>query len=62
MILPLQRTTATPLEVRLPRDEAKARALIAWIYANFYDVRTFKAVMTTSRANCANLRGPVQPT
>ena len=47
---------------KLPRDEAKARALIEWMCANFYDVRTFGAVMSTSGANCGQVRGPVQLT
>jgi len=36
------------------RDEAKA-----WMCQNFYDVRTFGAVMTTE-VNCGQVRGPVQ--
>ena len=56
---PLRRTTAPPLEMKLLQDEAKAQTLIAWIYPNFYDVRTFGAAMTISRANCAHLRGSV---
>ena len=47
---------------KLPREEAKARALIEWMCANFYDVRTFGAVMSTSGANCGQVRGPVQVT
>ena len=47
---------------KLPRDEAKARALIQWMCANFYDVRTFGAVMATNGANCGQVRGPVQVT
>ena len=47
---------------KLPRDEAKARALSAWMCANFFDVRTFGAVMSTSGANCGQVRGPVQLT
>ncbi|MFZ3151100.1 MAG: type I-C CRISPR-associated protein Cas7/Csd2 [Anaerolineaceae bacterium] len=31
----------------------------AWMCANFYDVRTFGAVMTTG-VNCGQVRGPVQ--
>ena len=44
---------------KLPKEEAKARALTAWMCANFYDVRTFGAVMTT-KINCGQVRGPVQ--
>ncbi len=39
-----------------PDDVQKARA---WICANFFDVRTFGAVMTTGD-NCGQVRGPVQ--
>ncbi|KPF91893.1 hypothetical protein IP81_07450 [Novosphingobium sp. AAP83] len=44
---------------KLPKDEAKARELTAWMCANFYDVRTFGAVMSTG-VNCGQVRGPVQ--
>ena len=43
----------------LPKDEAKSRELTAWMCRNFYDVRTFGAVMTT-QINCGQVRGPVQ--
>ena len=45
---------------KLPKDEQKARELIQWMCANFYDVRTFGAVMSTKGANCGQVRGPVQ--
>jgi CRISPR-associated protein Csd2 len=44
---------------KLPRDEAKARELSAWMCANFWDVRTFGAVMSTG-VNAGQVRGPVQ--
>jgi len=44
---------------KLPKDEAKARELTAWMCKNFYDIRTFGAVMTTG-VNCGQVRGPVQ--
>jgi CRISPR-associated protein Csd2 len=44
---------------KLPKDEATARALTAWMCANFFDVRTFGAVMSTG-VNCGQVRGPVQ--
>ena len=57
------RTKAKPQNrAKLPRDEAKVRALLEWMCANFYDVRTFGAVMSTSGANCGQVRGPVQLT
>jgi CRISPR-associated protein Cas7/Csd2, subtype I-C/DVULG len=44
---------------RLPKEEEKANALTAWMCANFFDVRTFGAVMTTE-VNAGQVRGPVQ--
>jgi CRISPR-associated protein Csd2 len=44
---------------KLPKDEAKARELTAWMCSNFFDVRTFGAVMSTG-VNCGQVRGPVQ--
>lgn len=40
-------------------DATKARA---WMCANFFDVRTFGAVMSTGEFNCGQVRGPVQIT
>lgn len=39
--------------------EEEARALNRWMCDNFYDVRTFGAVMSTE-VNCGQVRGPVQ--
>lgn len=39
-----------------PTDVQRARA---WMCANFYDIRTFGAVMSTG-LNCGQVRGPVQ--
>ena len=44
---------------KLPKKEEEARALTRWMCDNFYDVRTFGAVMTTE-VNCGQVRGPVQ--
>ena len=44
---------------KLPKDEAKARELTAWMCKNFFDIRTFGAVMTTG-VNAGQVRGPVQ--
>lgn len=44
---------------RLPKDAAQARELTAWMCSNFFDVRSFGAVMTTS-VNCGQVRGPIQ--
>lgn len=44
---------------KLPKKEEEARAVTAWMCENFYDVRTFGAVMSTE-VNCGQVRGPVQ--
>ena len=48
-----------PEDKKLPKDEAKAREITAWLCSNFFDVRTFGAVMTTG-INAGQVRGPVQ--
>ena len=48
-----------PEAKKLPKDEAKARELTAWMCKNFFDVRAFGAVMTTE-VNSGQVRGPVQ--
>lgn len=49
----------TPASKKLPKDEQQARDITAWMCKNFYDVRTFGAVMTTD-VNAGQVRGPVQ--
>lgn len=44
---------------KLPKDEAKARELTAWMCRNFFDVRAFGAVMSTGY-NAGQVRGPIQ--
>lgn len=44
---------------KLPKDEAKAKEITAWMCSNFFDVRAFGAVMTTG-VNAGQVRGPVQ--
>ena len=44
---------------KLPKDQQKARELTRWMCANFWDIRTFGAVMTTG-VNAGQVRGPVQ--
>ena len=46
---------------KLPRDEQKAKELTDWMCLNFFDIRTFGAVMTTE-VNCGQVRGPLQLT
>ncbi len=44
-----------------PRDDAESGKLRDWMCANFFDVRTFGAVMSTG-INCGQVKGPVQIT
>ena len=46
---------------RLPETDAEARKLTDWMCANFWDIRTFGAVMSTG-VNAGQVRGPVQIT
>jgi CRISPR-associated protein Csd2 len=48
-------------KTKLPKEEAKARELTAWMCANYFDIRAFGAVMTTE-VNCGQVRGPIQMT
>jgi CRISPR-associated protein Csd2 len=48
-----------PVSKKLPKDVAKARELTRFMCRNFYDIRTFGAVMSTD-VNCGQVRGPVQ--
>ena len=43
----------------LPKDVQTAQKLTGFMCQNFYDVRTFGAVMST-KVNCGQVRGPVQ--
>lgn len=44
---------------KLPKDAEKAKAVTDFMCRNFYDIRTFGAVMSTE-VNCGQVRGPVQ--
>lgn len=44
-----------------PKDDSEATKLRDWMCANFFDVRTFGAVMSTG-INCGQVKGPVQMT
>ena len=44
-----------------PKDDDEAVKLRDWMCANFFDVRTFGAVMSTG-INCGQVKGPVQIT
>lgn len=42
-----------------PQSDSEAGELRAWMCANFFDIRTFGAVMSTG-VNCGQVRGPLQ--
>ncbi len=49
------------IAVKNEKDPAKKIAVAqAWMCHNFFDVRTFGAVMSTKENNCGQVRGPVQ--
>jgi CRISPR-associated protein Csd2 len=48
-----------PPAKKLPKKAEEAKKITRWMCDNFYDVRTFGAVMTTE-VNCGQVRGPVQ--
>ncbi len=48
-----------PQSKKLPKKEEDARKITGWMCKNFFDVRTFGAVMSTE-INAGQVRGPVQ--
>ncbi len=48
-----------PPAKKLPKKEEEAKRITRWMCDNFYDIRTFGAVMSTE-VNCGQVRGPVQ--
>lgn len=44
---------------KLPKALEEAKAVRDWMCSNFFDIRTFGAVMTTE-VNCGQVRGPAQ--
>lgn len=50
-----------PESKKLPKELEKAKAITDWMCKNFFDIRTFGAVMSTE-VNCGQVRGPVQMT
>lgn len=48
-----------PVDKKLPKKLEDQRRVTQFMCDNFYDIRTFGAVMTTGR-NCGQVRGPVQ--
>lgn len=50
------------VEGTVKNESDKIKLAQDWMCANFYDVRTFGAVMSTKENNCGQVRGPVQLT
>ncbi len=48
-----------PQKNKLPKEVEKAKAVTDFMCANFFDIRTFGAVMSME-VNCGQVRGPVQ--
>ncbi len=48
-----------PEKKKLPKKIEDAKKVTGWMCSNFYDIRSFGAVMTTE-VNCGQVRGPVQ--
>ena len=48
-----------PESKKLPKKIEDAQKVTGWMCSNFFDIRTFGAVMTTE-INCGQVRGPVQ--
>ncbi|MEZ6033370.1 MAG: type I-C CRISPR-associated protein Cas7/Csd2 [Planctomycetaceae bacterium] len=48
-----------PESKKLPKKLEDAQNLTRWMCQNFFDIRTFGAVMTTE-INCGQVRGPIQ--
>ena len=53
---------ALPESTKLPVRDKSAKDPTAWMCENYFDVRTFGAVMSTGKHNCGQVRGPVQLT
>jgi len=49
----------TPEDKKLPKDNKDAKKVTGWMCKNFFDIRTFGAVMST-KVNAGQVRGPVQ--
>ncbi|CAM3599791.1 type I-C CRISPR-associated protein Cas7/Csd2 [Deinococcus frigens] len=45
-----------------PKENVEAPGVRDWMCENFYDIRTFGAVMSVKEANAGQVRGPVQLT
>lgn len=50
------------LAIGSSKDQTKAREARNWMCENFFDIRAFGAVMSTTEFNCGQVRGPMQLT
>ncbi len=57
-----QNKAYTALEIKDSKDKSKAKEARDWMCQNFYDIRSFGAVMSTTEFNCGQVRGPMQLT
>lgn len=48
-----------PEKKKLPKKIEDAKKVTGWMCTNYYDIRSFGAVMTTE-INCGQVRGPIQ--
>ena len=58
-LLAYQACNLKPESKKLPKKEEDAKRITQWMCQNFYDVRTFGAVMSTD-VNCGQVRGAAQ--
>lgn len=59
-VLTNQQTKAYVALGKDPKKEGEAEGVRDWMCKNFYDIRTFGAVMSLKEANCGQVRGAVQ--
>lgn len=57
-----QKRAYTALSIEDSKDKKKTSEANNWMCQNFYDIRTFGAVMSTTEYNCGQVRGPMQLT
>lgn len=50
------------LAIGSSKDQTKTREARNWMCQNFFDIRAFGAVMSTTEFNCGQVRGPMQLT
>lgn len=55
-----QKRAYTALKVEKSTDTKHISEATQWMCDNFYDIRTFGAVMSTKEYNCGQVRGPLQ--